>query len=76
MARIAKVTKNEAVNDYISQLEDGVYDYWTIQLGWASYVDYLVKDGMLSEERADAWGTPWEYGRRIAITTTKGWKYA
>lgn len=60
-------TYERTVADFKETLEDGDYDYWTIQLMWATYVDDLCKQGKISQKQYDNWETPFETGKHVYV---------
>ena len=33
-------------------------DYWSMQLDWSCFVDYLQRDGQITERQRQNWGNP------------------
>ena len=60
-------TYERTVADFKETLDDGVYDYWTIQFMWATYVDDLCKRGKISQRQYDEWETPFEEGKHVYV---------
>ena len=61
-----------AVRDFKKYyLEPGEYDYWRVQLMWSDYVDYLNRDGQITDKQAFNWATPFEYGKTIYVYNNK-----
>lgn len=58
----------DAVKEFKEQYVD-LYkkevDYWTAQLAWAGFVDYLCKDGQITQKQFDTWETPFPYGKHL-----------
>ena len=62
----------DAVKDFKENyLNPGEYDYWTVQLMWSDYVDYLCRDGIITSRQYGNWSTPFEYGKRIFVYNNK-----
>ena len=51
------MTKAEAVKIFVSETHSWS-DYWSMQECWASFVDYLVRDGQVPYRRASNWANP------------------
>lgn len=69
------MTKAEAKRNLISALPVGSYDYWTLQSVWAGYVDSLYKSNLITQKQYETWTSPWQYGRRVVITSEKKARY-
>lgn len=61
------MTYKDAVKEFKSHLENGEYDYWTMQLMWSGYVDSLCRDGIVTLRQFNNWATPFEYGKRVIV---------
>lgn len=57
----------QAVAKFKSLLNNGEYDYWTIQLMWTEFVDDLCKSGEITQKQFDNWSTPFEYGKHVVV---------
>lgn len=66
------MTYKEAVKDFKENyVKPGEYDYWTLQLMWATYVDSLCKDKQITQKQFNEWETPFTYGVRVLVAETK-----
>ena len=61
----------QAVSEFKSLLNNGEYDYWTIQLMWTEFVDELCKGGRITQKQFDNWSTPFEYGKHVVVYDRK-----
>lgn len=65
------MTYKEAVKQFRSEnidlYERGV-DYWTAHLAWSTFVDYLCKNGQITERQYNTWATPFTYGKPLKVT--------
>lgn len=62
------MTYRQAVKQFKSEYID-LYkrevDYWTAQLAWAGFTDYLCKDGQITQKQWSNWSTPFPYGKHL-----------
>lgn len=65
------MTKAEAVKDF-KDIHMSLYisraDYWTAQLAWSCYMDYLCRDGKITDRQFRTWSTPFPYGKKLKPT--------
>lgn len=61
----------DAVRNFKRELKVGAYDYWTVWERWSAYVDYLNKDGQITDKQAFNWATPFKYGKQIYVYENK-----
>lgn len=62
------MTYKDAVKNFERQnaeLYNERVDYWTGQLAWSEYVDYLCKDGQITSRQYNNWSTPFPYGKNL-----------
>ena len=57
----------QAVSEFKSLLNNGEYDYWTIQLMWTEFVDGLCREGRITQKQFDNWSCPYEYGKHVVV---------
>lgn len=65
------MTYKDAVRQFRNQFIDlweRQVDYWTAQEVWAGWVDYLCKDGQITQRQYDTWATPFTYGKHLKLT--------
>lgn len=61
-------TYEKAVKEFEENyLEDGEYDYWTVQLWWSTYVDDLCKSGKITQKQYDNWLCPYKEGKHVVV---------
>lgn len=62
------MTYKDAVKDFerrYHELYNNRVDYWTGQLQWSSYVDYLCKEGEITAKQYNNWSTPFPCGKNL-----------
>ena len=52
--------KREYIGLWINEV-----DYWTAQLAWSEYTDYLCKANIIKQWQWERWETPFPYGKRL-----------
>lgn len=64
------MTYKQAVKQFREEyhyLYETQVDYWTGQQAWAGFVDYLNKDGQITDKQVFSWPTPFPYGKRLGV---------
>lgn len=62
------MTKAEAVRQFKREYRK-LYieraDYWTAQLAWSEFTDYLNREGEITDKQFSNWSTPFPYGKSL-----------